>query len=78
MPTLKPGETVVRAGAVTWVGPPGPRPGQLTVTNRAMIFEGPIARRPPPATTGAPPGPPVVEPGELRIPLWRCRNAAVE
>ena len=78
MVALQPGETVVRTGAVTWVGPPGPRPGHLTVTNHAILFEGPIARRAPPAGPGMPPGPPVVAPGELRIPLWRCRNAAVE
>ena len=77
MGTLEAGETLVRAGPVTWVGPPGPRPGRLSVTDRALLFEGPIARRPRPGEPGFGMGRPIVEPGELRIPLWRCRNAAV-
>jgi hypothetical protein len=77
MATLEAGEAVLRAGNVTWVGPPGPRPGRLSVTNHALLFEGPIARRPRPGEAGFGMGRPMVEPGELRIPLWRCRSATV-
>lgn len=85
MVALESGETVVRTGPVRWVGREGERPGVLTLTNLALIFEGPIPQFPP----GGPPGPmrrrawagrrgppPNLAPGTLRIPLWRCRGAA--
>ena len=74
MVDLQPGETVLRSAAVVWVGGPGPRPGTLTLTNRAVIFEGPVPARPP---RGAAPGSPALEDGIRRIPLWRCRAARV-
>ncbi len=74
MVELQPGETVIRSAQVVWVGGPGPRPGTLTLTNRAVIFEGPVPVGPP----GAPgAGPPTLEEGIRRIPLWRCRAARV-
>lgn len=89
MVALENGESVIKSGPVRWVGPEGERPGVLTLTNHALIFEGPIAP-PPPGGGGGPPGPmlrrawaaqrrtgpPVLHPGVLRIPLWRCRGAA--
>jgi hypothetical protein len=78
MADLQPGETALHSGSVVWVGGPVPRPGTLTLTNRALIFDGPIPAAPP---GGLPPGPssePVAfEDGERRIPLWRCRGAKV-
>jgi hypothetical protein len=75
---LQPGETVVRETPVVWVGPPGPRAGTLTLTNRALIFDGPIVVQPPGgAPRGPDSGPPQLEQGERRIPLWRCRGATV-
>jgi hypothetical protein len=74
MVDLQPGETVLRSAAVVWVGGPGPRPGTLTLTNHAVIFEGPVPVGPP---GGAAPGPPTLEEGIRRIPLWRCRAARV-
>lgn len=41
MAQLFPGETSIRSGPVTLVGPMGPRSGTLTLTNQAMVFEGP-------------------------------------
>jgi len=87
MVTLESGETVVKAGPVRWVGREGERAGVLTLTNHALIFEGPIPQQPPGAGMGPgpmrrrawaarPAGPPVLVPGTLRIPLWRCRGAA--
>jgi len=89
MVELHPGEAVVKTGPVRWVGREGERPGTLTLTNRALIFEGPIPQRPPEGPMGAgsaagrggggvqrPAGPPTLIPGTLRIPLWRCRGAA--
>lgn len=94
MANLQPNESVLKSGAVTWVGPQGPpRTGTLSVTNLALIFEGPIPwggggprgpmmgrgpmMRPGPRMMrpmmGG--GPPPMPPGELRIPLWRCRGA---
>ena len=84
MPTLEQGETVIKTGPVRWVGRDGERAGMLTLTNHAMIFEGPIPQMPP-GGMGPPgrrawmarrAGPPVLVPGTLRIPLWRCRGAA--
>ena len=87
MVALEPGETVIKSGPVRWVGREGERPGVLTLTNRAIVFEGPVPQAPP----GGPPGPggmrrrawaaqrmgpPTLVPGVLRIPLWRCRGAA--
>lgn len=60
MVELFPGESVIRSGSVAWAGRPGIAPGTLTLTNRAMIYEGPL-----------PAGPA----GVRRIPLWRCRLA---
>jgi hypothetical protein len=74
MVTLEPGESVLRSGSVVWVGPPGPRPGTLTLTNHALVFEGPIPRPMRPGAAMRAQLPPV--PGELRIALWRCRGAA--
>ncbi len=62
MPSLQPGETLLRTGAVVWVGPQGPpRPGTLSVTNHALIFEGPT-----PEGWGGPPRP--MGPGPFRGP----------
>jgi hypothetical protein len=77
MTTLQPGEAVLRSGQVAWLGQRGPRTGKLTVTNQALIFEGPIPRQRPGVGTGGRWGPgarPLVA-GELRIGLWRCKNA---
>jgi hypothetical protein len=71
---LQPGESVLHSSAVVWVGGPGPRPGTLTLTNRAILFEGPVPAGPP---GGAGAGPPAMEEGLRRIPLWRCRDAKV-
>jgi len=76
MVTLESGESVVRTGPVVWVGPPGPRPGTLSLTDRAIVFVGPIARPMPPGSRWQPGGGPPAVPGELRIALWRCRNAS--
>jgi hypothetical protein len=74
MVELNPGETVVHSGSVVWVGGGVPRPGTLTLTNHALLFEGPIPVGPP-----GPPGsgPPALQQGVRRIPLWRCRDAKV-
>jgi hypothetical protein len=77
MVTLQSGETVLRSGQVAWLGQRGPRSGKLTLTNQALIFEGPIPRQRPGAGPGGRWGPaarPLVQ-GELRIGLWRCKNA---
>jgi len=83
MVTLEPGESVVKTGPVRWVGREGERPGVLTLTNHALIFEGPIPQFTPGGGMGPGPmrrwaraGPPPLAPGTLRIPLWRCRGAA--
>jgi hypothetical protein len=88
MVNLEAGESVVKAGPVRWVGREGERPGVLTLTNHALVFEGPVPERPPGAGLGPGPmrrrawaaqrgaGPPVLVAGILRIPLWRCRGAA--
>ncbi len=88
MVALGPGESIVKSGPVRWVGREGERPGILTLTNHAIIFEGPIPQQPPGAGMAPGPmrrrawagpsmgGPPVLVPGVLRIPLWRCRGAA--
>lgn len=76
MVALEAGETIVRTGPVVWVGAAGPRPGTLSVTSHALVFEGPIPR----PMQGGPPGagrrPVTFVPGELRIALWRCRTAS--
>src|SRR5208282_18622 len=88
MVELEPGETVLKTGPVRWVGREGERAGVLTLTNHALIFDGPVPPRPPGAGMGGGPmrrrawaaqrgaGPPVLVPGTLRIALWRCRGAA--
>jgi hypothetical protein len=78
MTDLQPGETVVRSASVVWVGGAVPRPGTLTLTNRALIFDGPVPVQGPGGGPPAPSaGPPVLEEGERRIALWRCRGAKV-
>jgi hypothetical protein len=78
MVELNPGEVVVRTSSVVWVGGPAPRPGVLTLTNRALIFDGPVPVGPPGGGPPAPSaGPPQLEEGERRFPLWRCRGAKV-
>lgn len=89
MVTLEAGESVIKTGPVRWVGREGERPGMLTLTNRALVFEGPVPQFPPGAGAGQGPmrrrlwagpasqGPPTLAEGTLRIPLWRCRGAAV-
>ena len=78
---------MVKTGAVRWVGREGERAGVLTLTNHAVIFEGPIPPMPPGGAGGPGPmrrrawaaqraGPPTLVPGTLRIPLWRFRGAA--
>lgn len=59
MPQLQPGENQIRTASVTWVGPPAPRSGTLTLTNQALIWEGPI----PPQGGGMRPGGPMMRPG---------------
>lgn len=87
MVTLEDGESVIKTGPVRWVGREGERPGVLTLTNHALIFEGPVPQFPPGAGAGPGPmrrgawaaprrGPPALVPGTLRIPLWRFRGAA--
>ena len=87
MVSLEEGESAIRTGPVRWVGREGERAGVLTLTNHALIFEGPIPQIPPGAAGGPGPmgrrawvargaGPPTLVAGTLRIPLWRCRGAA--
>lgn len=87
MVTLEPGESIIKAGPVRWLGREGERPGTLTLTNHALIFEGPVPQPPPGRPMGPGPmrrrawgpargGPPALVQGTLRIPLWRCRGAA--
>jgi hypothetical protein len=89
MVSLEAGETVIKTGPVRWVGREGERAGVLTLTNHAIVFEGPIPQAPAPGSgTGAAPmrrrawaaqrsaGPLTLVQGTLRIPLWRCRGAA--
>jgi len=75
MVTLEAGEAVFRTGPVVWVGPAGPRPGTLSVTNHALVFEGPIPRPMRAGPWGGRPRTVTLVPGELRIALWRCRTA---
>lgn len=42
VPQLESGESQILTAAVTWIGPPAPRQGTLTLTNQALIFEGPV------------------------------------
>ena len=87
MVALESGEAVIKTGPVRWVGREGERPGLLTLTNHALIFEGPVPQFGPGGGMGPGPmrrrawaapgaGPPPLAPGTLRIPLWRCRGAA--
>jgi len=87
MVALENGEAVIKTGPVRWVGREGERPGVLTLTNHALIFEGPIPQFPAGAPPGGAPmrrrawaagraGPPTLAPGTMRIALWRCRGAA--
>jgi len=87
MVTLEQGETLIKTGPVRWVGREGERPGVLTLTNHALIFEGPVPQFSPGGGMGPGPvrrrswaaqrgGPPPLVQGTLRIPLWRCRGAA--
>lgn len=89
MVQLMPGETSLRSGSASLLGPQGPRPGTLTLTTQALVFEGPGGARGGGRRPGFGPrfgGRPGFGPrgpggggmaGVLRIPLWRCRNAAV-
>ncbi len=75
MTALEPGETILRTGTVGWIGGEGTRSGTLSLTNRALIFEGPVPQGAPgPGRRGSPP---TFAPGVMRIGLWRCRNASV-
>jgi hypothetical protein len=96
---LEAGEAQILSAPVTWIGPPFPRQGTLTLTNHALLFEGPIPAggggggggggmgrpmmrpgfRGPMGMgpRGGGGGPPPMQPGTLRIPLWRCRGATV-
>lgn len=84
MVALEAGESVTKTGPVRWVGREGERPGVLTLTNHALVFEGPVPQLSPGGSMGGGPmrrrawgaGPPPLAPGTLRIPLWRCRGAA--
>jgi len=87
MVQLEPEESVIKTGPVRWVGREGERPGVLTLTNHAVIFEGPIPQMPPGGPGGPGPmrrrawaaqggGSPNLVPGTLRIQLWRFRGAA--
>lgn len=95
MVQLQPGESIARSGPVRWIAAQGPeRNGTLSVTNHALVFEGPMPWGAPggrgPMMRPRPPmgrpggfgmrggmGPGPMPPGVLRIPLWRCRGAAV-
>ena len=88
MVALETGESVIKTGPVRWVGREGERPGVLTLTNHALVFEGPVPQFPPSGAMESGPmrrrawaaqrmgGAPILAPGTLRIPLWRCRGAA--
>jgi len=45
---------VIKSGPVRWVGREGERPGILTLTNRALVFEGPVPQVPPGASRSGP------------------------
>jgi hypothetical protein len=79
MPNLDAGERVLKTGPVVWVTPQGGRSGVLSITDRAMIFEGPVPPPDPNRRPGAPrpPGPVTLVQGQMRIGFWRCRNASV-
>jgi hypothetical protein len=78
----------IKSGPVVLLGPRGARPGNLTLTAQDLVFDGPVPRGPPmmgrPGPGGrfggrpgfGPRGPGAMEDGELRIPLWRCRQAS--
>jgi hypothetical protein len=78
--------SAIKSGPVAFLGPRGARPGNLTLTAQDLIFDGPMPRGPPMGRPGmggrfggrpgmGPRGPGPMEEGELRIPLWRCRQA---
>jgi|HubBroStandDraft_1064217.scaffolds.fasta_scaffold59318_3 hypothetical protein len=72
MVLLQSGEAPIRSGPVVVQTQGGPRPGTLTVTNFALVFESSGA--PPPQGEGwGPAGGP--SSNEYRIGLWRVRQA---
>jgi hypothetical protein len=72
MVLLQSGETPIRSGAAVVQTQGGPRPGILTVTNQAIVFE--VTGAPPPPGEGwGPPGGPASN--EFRIGLYRVRQA---
>jgi hypothetical protein len=69
---LQSGETPLRSGPAVVMTQAGPRPGTLTVTNFAIVFE--TSGAPPPNGEGwGPGGGPAGN--EYRIGLWRVRQA---
>jgi hypothetical protein len=65
MVTLEPGETMLKTGPVRWVGREGERAGVLTLTNHALIFEGPVPQFPPGSGMG---------PGPMRRRAWAAQR----
>ena len=61
MVALESGEAVLKTGPARWVGREGERPGVLTLTNHALIFEGPVPQFPPGGGMG---------PGPMRRQAW--------
>ncbi|MGA8275300.1 MAG: hypothetical protein WB789_01525 [Thermoplasmata archaeon] len=72
MVLLQSGETPIRSGASVVLTQGGPRPGTLTVTNVAIVFEASGAPPPQGEGWGLPGGPSA---NEYRIGLWRFRQA---
>jgi hypothetical protein len=72
MVLLQSGETPIRSGPVVVQTQAGPRPGTLTLTNVALVFEA-AGAPPPPGEGWGPPGGPGAN--EYRIGLWRVRQA---
>ncbi|HXQ48821.1 MAG TPA: hypothetical protein VN842_03465 [Thermoplasmata archaeon] len=66
------GETPIRSGAAVVLTQAGPRPGTLTLTNVAIVFETTGAPPPPGEGWGSPGG---AGANEYRIGLWRVRQA---
>jgi hypothetical protein len=66
------GETPIRSGPAVVLTQAGPRPGTLTLTNVAIVFETAGAPPPPGEGWGSPGGP---GGNEYRIGLWRVRQS---
>ncbi|MCI4365692.1 MAG: hypothetical protein L3K10_06500 [Thermoplasmata archaeon] len=76
MVSLQSGELLLKSAPVVSQGTGGVRPGTLSLTNFALVFEGPGG--PPPGEGWGPPADPSGPlSSERRIGLWRCRGASV-